>query len=146
MDLPEKRMVNFIHKHHVLTLATCAENSPWCANCFYTYLKEENCFVFTSDNQTKHIQDIQKNNMVSGSIVLETKIIGKIQGIQFRGIMEQPCKSLSTKAKKAYLKRFPYAALMKTTLWIVRINYIKMTDNRLGFGKKLIWERKAGSF
>jgi uncharacterized protein len=35
--------------------------------------------------------------------------------------------------------RFPVAALMDTRLWIVRLTFIKMTDNRLGFGKKLIW-------
>jgi hypothetical protein len=31
---------------------------------------------------------------------------------------------------------------MNTTLWKLRVDYAKMTDNRLGFGKKLIWERK----
>jgi uncharacterized protein YhbP (UPF0306 family) len=79
---------------------------------------------------------------VACSIVLETQSVGKIRGIQFRGIMEKPGKELKLKAKMAYLKRFPYAALMKTSLWIVKVNYIKMTDNRLGFGKKLIWELK----
>ena len=42
---------------------------------------------------------------------------------------------------RGLLKKFPYAVLMKTTLWILEIEYIKMTDNRLGFGKKLIWEK-----
>ena len=27
-------------------------------------------------------------------------------------------------------------------LWIVDLTFIKMTDNRLGFGKKIIWEKK----
>lgn len=140
MNSPEKRIIDFIHEHHVLTLATSTENNPWCANCFYVYLEMENCFVFTSDEETKHIQDIYKNKHVAGSVVLETNTIGKIRGIQFRGILEKPDKELHKKAKKAYLKRFPYAALMKTTLWVLSLSYIKMTDNRLGFGKKLIWE------
>ena len=29
--------------------------------------------------------------------------------------------------------------LMKTTLWVVDLSFLKFTDNRLGFGKKLIW-------
>ncbi len=140
MNHPEKRVVEFINQHHVLTLATCVENNPWCANCFYIYLEEENCFVFTSDDNTRHVQDVLTNSTVAGSVVLETNTVGKIRGIQFRGIMERPGKELLKKAKKAYLKRFPYAVLMKTSLWIVTPNYIKMTDNRLGFGKKLIWE------
>jgi len=73
-------------------------------------------------------------------VVLETSVVGKIQGIQFRGVMEIPSGELSEKARNAYLKRFPVAVLMKTNLWTIKVNYIKMTDNRLGFGKKLIWE------
>jgi len=139
MHNPEKRIIEFIKEHHVLTLATCAGKSPWCANCFYIYLEEENCFIFTSDNETKHVQDVLVNANVAGSVVLETNTVGKIQGIQFNGIMEKPEKPLASKAKKAYLKRFPFAVLMKTSLWVVQLNHIKMTDNKLGFGKKLIW-------
>ncbi len=142
MKNPEKRIIDFIHKHHVLTLASCVENNPWCANCFYVYLEEENCFVFTSDDSTKHVQDVNTNPRVAGSVVLETNVVGKIRGIQFRGLMEIPKSELAEKAKKAYLKRFPFAVLMKTSLWIVHVDYIKMTDNRLGFGKKIIWEAK----
>lgn len=141
MNLPEKRIVDFIHEHHVLTLATSIENKPWCANCFYVYLEDENCFVFTSDDATKHVQDVLINPDVAGSVVLETSTVGKIQGIQFRGKMEIPAGSLASKVKKAYLKKYPFAVLMKTTLWVIKPAYIKMTDNRLGFGKKLIWEK-----
>lgn len=141
MKLPEKRIVDFINEHHVLTLATSTENNPWCANCFYIYLEEENCFVFTSDDSTKHVQDLNQNAKVAGSVVLETNTVGKIRGIQFQGTMEIPQKELASKAKKAYLRRFPYAILMKTTIWVLNLNFIKMTDNRLGFGKKLIWEK-----
>jgi len=140
MNHPEKRIVDFINQHHVLTLATCGENNPWCANCFYVWLEDENCFVFTTDNATKHAQDAFQNPSVAGSVVLETSVLGKIRGIQFRGTMQIPEKELASKAKFAYLKKFPFAVLMDTKLWIIKVNYIKMTDNRLGFGKKLIWE------
>jgi len=140
MEKPGKRITDFIKRHHVLTLATSHQDLPWCANCFYTYLEEENILVFTSDDDTKHISDILTNPEVAGSIVLETRIIGKIRGIQFRGTMEKPSGKLTKKTKIAYLKRFPFAVLMNTSLWILKLHYIKMTDNRLGFGKKLIWE------
>lgn len=135
----DKRIIKFINEHHVLTLATSYSNFPYCANCFYVYLQEENCLVFTSDKTTKHIKDIFDQKLVAGSIVLETNIVGKIQGIQFQGIIEEPKKELLNKVKKAYLKRFPIAMLMKTTLWCVKLTFIKYTDNRLGFGKKIIW-------
>jgi len=141
MNYPEKRVVEFIKEHHVLTLATSFENNPWCANCFYVYLEDENCFVFTSDDKTKHVHDVLFNENVAGCVVLETKTVGKIQGIQFNGVMGKPKKKLASIAKMKYLKKFPYALLMKTSLWVLKPNYIKMTDNRLGFGKKLIWEK-----
>lgn len=142
MSHPEKRIIEFIEQHHVLTLATSTNNLPWCANCFYTFLPEQNCFVFTSDNETKHIKDVLGNSTVAGSVVLETSTVGKIRGIQFCGTMEKPGGELLKKAKNAYLKKFPYAVLMKTSLWVLIPDYIKMTDNRLGFGKKLIWQKQ----
>jgi uncharacterized protein YhbP (UPF0306 family) len=141
MQNPDKRIVDFINEHHVLTLATSVKNNPWCANCFYTYLEDENCFVFTSNTETKHIQNVLENSKIAGTVVLETNTVGKIQGIQFQGKMDKPEKHLASKAKKAYLKKFPFTVLMKTTLWVVHPVIIKMTDNRLGFGKKLIWEK-----
>jgi uncharacterized protein YhbP (UPF0306 family) len=141
----DERIVIFIKKHHVLTLATSAKNTPWVANCFYTYLEEENALVFTSGRETKHIQDLTEGNKVAGSIVLETSVIGKIQGIQFLGEMIEPEGDLLKTASRAYLLRFPFTALMDTTLWVLRLDYVKMTDNRLGFGKKIIWEREINS-
>ena len=132
-------IIKFFRKHHVLTIATTVENEPWCANCFYVYLEEENMLVFTTDADTRHGKEFVKNPLVAGSVVLETLIIGKIRGIQFQGIISEPEGELSSKAKWAYLKKFPPAALMDTHLWVVKLTHIKMTDNRFGFGKKLIW-------
>ena len=137
---PEKRIVDFIKKHHVLTLATKSENELWCANCFYVYDEEENSLIFTSDIDTRHVSEALKNNFVAGSIVLETSVIGKTQGIQFQGKFIKPEKEQLKMVKNKYLLRFPFATLMNTTIWIVELTYIKMTDNRLGFGKKLIWK------
>jgi uncharacterized protein len=137
---PEKRIIDFFKRHHVLTMATAASNHPWCANCFYVYLEEENILAFTSDRETKHIRDTADQNQIAGSVVLETGTIGKIQGIQFLGIIEEPKGAILEWVRNAYIRRFPVAMLMDTTMWIVRLNFIKMTDNRLGFGKKLIWQ------
>ncbi len=142
MEKPDKKIVDFIRKHHVLTLATSLDGQPWCCNCFYTYLEDEAAFVFTSDYETRHIGETLKNNRVAGSVVLETSIVNKIQGIQFTGILLMPEEEMVSRSKHAYLKRFPFAVLMDTTLWILYADHIKLTDNRLGFGKKLIWERK----
>ncbi|MEI7422016.1 MAG: pyridoxamine 5'-phosphate oxidase family protein [Prolixibacteraceae bacterium] len=141
MNTPDSKITAFLKKHHVLTLATVSGIQPWVANCFYAFIEEQMVFVFTSGFETRHIQEVSSNNKVAGNVVLETSIVGKIQGVQFSGNLQLAENEVLATAEKAYLKRFPFAALMDTTLWILQIDYLKMTDNRLGFGKKLIWER-----
>jgi uncharacterized protein len=135
----DDRIVRFFKRHHVLTIATSADGIPWCANCFYVYLADENSLVFTTDGNTRHGREFAVNPRVSGSVVLETMVTGKIRGIQFSGKVAEPTGDLLDKARSSYLRRFPVATLMETRLWIVSLDYIKMTDNRLGFGKKLTW-------
>jgi uncharacterized protein len=135
----DSRVIKFFRKHHVLTIATSVDNEPWCANCFYVYLEEENSLVFTTDRDTRHGEEFLKNPHVAGSVVLETMVVGKIRGIQFQGVISEPEGEMLLKAKRAYLKRFPPAVLMNTHLWVVKLTLIKMTDNRLGFGKKIFW-------
>jgi uncharacterized protein YhbP (UPF0306 family) len=139
----DKRIIRFFRKHHVLTVATSVNDEPWCANCFYVYLEDANSLVFTTGHETRHGKEFLENKLVAGSVVLETPVIGKIQGIQFQGMVSEPEGELSEIARRSYLKRFPVAMLMETNLWIVELTYIKMTDNRLGFGKKIIWADDA---
>jgi len=137
----DERIVRFFRKHHVLTIATSFNNEPWCANCFYVYLEDENALVFTTDPETRHGKEFLKNRLIAGSVVLETPVIGRIRGIQFQGIVSEPEGETAEKSNRSYIKRFPVAMLMDTHLWIVELTYIKMTDNRLGFGKKLVWNK-----
>ena len=139
----DDRIKKFINKHHVLTIATCVDNKPWTANCFYIFLEEEMSLVFTTDDDTRHGKEFALNPEVAGSVVLETSVIGKIRGIQFEGFVSRPDTELHRKARAAYLKRFPVAMLMETSLWVVRLTHVKLTDNRLGFGKKLVWNRSG---
>jgi uncharacterized protein YhbP (UPF0306 family) len=138
----DQRIVRFFKKHHVLTIATSVDNVPWCASCFYVYLEDENALVFTTEDETRHGKEFRLNPSVSGAVVLETLVTGKIRGIQFSGTASKPQAELLDKARKYYLRRFPVARLMDIHLWIVRLSFIKMTDNRFGFGKKLLWSDK----
>ena len=132
----DKRITDFIKRHHVLTLATVSsEGAPYCAACFYAYDKERNRLIFTSDDTTRHAQQMLENKRVAIGITLETRIVGKVQGAQICGIAERG----DEKDKATYIKRFPYAAVAPLNIWAVEPTFIKLTDNTLGFGKKLIW-------
>lgn len=130
-----KKIIKFIQEHHVMSLATSANSELSICNLFYAFDEKEISFVVASSDDTTHIQNILKDSKIAGSIVLETKTVGKIQGLQFRGT----CFSLDNKDMgKLYFKTFPYALAMNPKLWQIKIDYFKMTDNNLGFGKKII--------
>lgn len=138
----EPRITRFLRHHHVLTLCTSSEKGSWTAHCFYTFMADQEALVFTSDPETRHGSEMMQNPNVSGGIMLETKVIGKIQGVQLTGqVMYHENTSFPPEARSAYLNRFPFAMAAKLDLWILYIDYIKMTDNLLGFGKKLEWRR-----
>ena len=135
----DKRIVKFIKEHHVLTLATSSNNLAYCCNVYYVYNDHQNFLVFSSDKSTKHVQEFIQNPSVAGAIYLDTKEIEKIQGVQLLGtISELNLEELDT-AKKLYVDAFPYAERMQLNLWKMQLNFIKMTINQLGFGKKLTW-------
>jgi uncharacterized protein YhbP (UPF0306 family) len=138
---PDARIVRFLKRHHVLTLATVADNEPWCANLFYAWWEERCAFVFTSALDTRHAGQALKHPEVAGSVVLETRVVGNVQGVQFQGKMFRPEGDSLETAKKRYLRRFPYAAVMDLELWLLEATRIKFSDNTLGFGKKLIWNK-----
>jgi uncharacterized protein YhbP (UPF0306 family) len=137
----DRRIADFLRTHHVLTLASSVNDNPWCASLFYAYMPGEHLLVFTSEAHTRHVKDMTANNLVAGTVVLETKRIGILRGVQFHGRVQQPTGALAESARRAYLARFPYALLKPAPLWVVVLHTVKFTDNRLGFGKKIYWER-----
>ena len=132
-----EKVALFLSKHHLLSLATSADNTPQSASLFYAYDSERIAFVVASDTKTEHIQNVLRNENVSGTVALETDEVGKIEGIQFKAKMQM----LTHKEGELYFKAFPFAKVMNPQLWSIELEEIKLTDNRLGFGKKLYWQR-----
>jgi len=130
----------FLSKHHLLSLATLADNVPQSASLFYAYDAQNMAFIVASDTKTEHIQNVLRNETVSGTAALETDEVGKIEGIQFKAKMRM----ITHKEGGLYFKAFPFAKVMNPQLWSIELEAIKLTDNRLGFGKKLYWQRENG--
>ena len=138
-----KRIKTLLRRHHLLSIATVSERGPWCASCFYTWDEENNSLVVTTDPATRHGSEFLANPSVAGTIALETWRVGRIRGIQFTGTISEPSGDDLNRAKRIYLRRFPYAVLADIHLWIIVPDHIKLTDNRLGFGKKIIWNQQV---
>jgi len=134
-----KNIIEFIKEHHLLSLSTCKDDTPHSASCFYAFDKDKFVFIIASSESTRHIKELHVNPNYSATIALETKKIGKIQGLQFSGTI----KKATFLEKALYLKIFPYAVALKPTLWVLHVNNLKFTDNRLKFGKKLVFKRET---
>ena len=128
---------SFLEEHHVMSLATTGDDALSVCSLFYVYIASLESFVVASSLETTHIKHIEKNTSVAGNILLETKKVGEIKGVQFRGEFS---KLESSTLKMHYFKKFPYSLALNPTLWQIKVDYFKMTDNKLGFGKKLIWK------
>lgn len=134
---------SFIEKQKLMTLATMDVSGPYCASLFYAFLPEENILVFKSDSETIHIRQALMNPKVAGTICSTPKTILKLQGIQFSGdFTDFASPEIFKLASEKYVNKFPFSVIInKADFWGISLNHIKMTDNSLGFGKKLLWER-----
>ena len=138
----DQRILDFIAEHHVLTVACASkEGDLWCANAFYVFDEQEKGYIITSEEKARHAQLFLENPKVTGSVVLETEEIGKIRGLQFSGTVRRCDGGLFDRCRLKYLKRFPYAVFKGGEVWLITLDRAKYTDNRLGFGKKLFYER-----
>lgn len=137
----EKKILNYISENKVLTLATSINGIPYCANCFYAFDIDNQHLIFLSDDKTRHIKEAIENNNVGGSIQNGVTTVAKLQGIQFTGVFINPTKEQQKAFYNIYYNKFPFAKVKPSPVWGIKLNWIKMTDNTLGFGKKLKWER-----
>ncbi|WP_279029437.1 YhbP family protein [Gibbsiella quercinecans] len=136
-------IARFLNKQHVLTL--CAGNGAdmWCANCFYVFDAERMALWLMTEPHTCHGELMQQQPRVVGTIAPQPKTIALIRGVQYRGDIARLSGEEEALARARYCKRFPIAKVMKAPIWQLTLQEVKMTDNTLGFGKKLHWSRSA---
>lgn len=135
-----EKIENFIAEHHVMSLATSYEDELSVCSLFFVYDVVSRSFIVASSDETTHIKHIKQNSKIAGNILLETKKVGEIKGLQFKGEFTTVTEN---RLKLSYFKKFPYALALNPTLWQIEVDCFKLTDNSLGFGKKLIWQEAS---
>ena len=144
------RLLAFLRAHRVLTVAVAEpDDTPYAAALFYA-VDPQLRFYVVSDPATRHGTAMLARGTVAGTVQRDEQQWHEIQGVQFRG----PCRQLTGAARNRawalYVTRFPFvatgdvlltAALMKTALWCIEPEWVRLIDNRLGFGHKEEWHR-----
>ena len=134
----DERIVKFLKKMHLASV--CAiddEGQPYAFSAFYAFDEVKFSLLLASSEKTSHIKFLKNSKLVAGTVALDTKIVGKIEGVQFRALAAPA----TAQQSKIYFARFPYALAMNPSLYALSLSWVKFTHNALGFGKKLIWQR-----
>lgn len=131
----------WLRKQHVLTYCAGAGESLWCANAFYIFDEQAVAFYFLSDTTTRHGQLVGQRAMTAGTINGQPRNVALIRGVQFRGEICLLSEEEAAGPRERYNKRFPVARKMPAPVWMIRLDELKLTDNTLGFGKKISWVR-----
>lgn len=134
-------LIRYLKKQHVLSLCATDGDDMWSANCFYIFNETRMAFWLMTEPDTRHGQLMLANPRIAGTVNGQPKTVLLIKGVQYRGRIQLLSGEQETLARQAYQKRFPVAKKVSAPLWEITLDEVKMTDNALGFGKKIVWTR-----
>lgn len=139
----DKKIIDFLKSQHVMSLCVCDENEVYACSAFYAFSTDFKSIIFASDKSTKHMKMGLKNPSVALNIALQTRIPGRIKGIQAKGRLQDICEfddAQQKEFKRLYFGAFPYALALNPSLYIISLEWIKFTNNALA--KKQIWQKE----
>lgn len=136
----KSQLLEFLREHQVLTLAV---DGPYAAALFYAADDELNLYVVT-DPTTRH--GTAMAGRVAGTIQRDRQDWQEIRGVQLTGHCSQLTGAERATGWAIFLKRFALAgvaelapAFAKAELWKITPDWLRLTDNRQGFGHKAEW-------
>lgn len=135
----------WLSRQHVVTWCVSAGDELWCANAFYMWDNERAAFYLLSDTKTRHAQMSGERAKVAGTVNGQPKTVALIRGVQFHGELRLLSGEEAEGRRKSYWRRFPSVLAITAPVWEIQVDELKFTDNTLGFGKKLTWQRDANA-
>lgn len=99
-------------------------------------------FWIMTEPDTRHGALMMLNPQVAGTVNGQPRSVLLIKGVQYRGRVKRLEEATEQVARAAYQKRFPVSRKVSAPLWEIMLDEVKMTDNALGFGKKIAWVRQ----
>ena len=135
----KEKIWKYTKQNNVINICAIYQTDFWTASLFYAFDEENNCVYVMSSENTRHGQLMVHNPRICGTISNQISVVYKIVGLQFTAEAYILCDKEKSMALSTYLKRFPIAHLKKDTIWKIVFTELKLTDNRLGFGRKLHW-------
>jgi len=114
---------------------------PYCFSCYYVFNADNGLLYFKSSGDAHHAALLVNNAAVAGTILPDklNKLI--VRGVQLQGEVLDQFHPMAKDAFALYHKENAMALAIKGKVFTIRLDFLKMTDSRLGFGKKITWKR-----
>jgi uncharacterized protein YhbP (UPF0306 family) len=125
-----------------MTLATTGEDGSPHAAAVYFAADEQNCLYFFSEASSQHACDLQSRPLAAVTIQPPAHSYQEIHGLQARGsVRPVPPGEEWQRAFALYQAKFPFVAhmqdvLARNTLYVFTPRWLRLLDNRRGFGFK----------
>jgi uncharacterized protein YhbP (UPF0306 family) len=145
----KQQILDYLHSHNTMTLATCAAGIPWAATVFYA--SDDLRLYFFSSPEARHSVNLAANSAVAVTIQEDYKDWRAIKGIQLEGravvvdgVLEK-AKAMTVYARKYadVIKLFTdpnsgifHQAFLKVKFYRVEPAKVFFIDNERGFGKR----------
>ena len=134
-----------------MTLATVGPGGePAAAPVFFVLF--EDGLLFLSEPSTRHVRNLLARPEVAVAIYKDGQAWEEIWGLQARGRVVRVPAPREAEARAAYARRFPFVeaaagtplaeALARVRWYVVQLRWIRLIDNRRGFGWKAEWVRQ----
>lgn len=132
-----------------MTLATVGPGgAPHAAPVYFAAGEEERgtlSLYFFTEAGSQHAQDLSANPQAAAAIYPQAQGWQEIRGLQLRGeVQPLPPGDAWEKAWSIYLVKFPFVSefkdvITRSTLYAFYPRWIRLVDNRQGFGTKQEW-------
>lgn len=146
MENMDSHIVSFMQAQTAATICCIDDHHrPYCFNAFYAFDESKATIYFKSQlMKTHHGPLLSEREHVSGTIVPDELDKVLVKGIQFVGRVQKN-DIFDIQSAMHYHTRHPMAMAVPGEMWTIHVDYIKFTDNAMGFGHKLIWQREGFS-
>lgn len=134
-----------------MTLATVSPGGePHAAPVYFAADEALDCYFF-SDVHSRHSRDLSRDPHAAAALYPDCRDWQEIRGLQLRGTVEPvPDGDAWERAWRIYLEKFPFVsglgeAVSRGQLYVFSPDWLRLVDNRQGFGYKREWRRESAA-
>lgn len=140
------RVRQYLHAHHVATLATQGPTGPWAAAVFYA--GDDTGLYFLSSPRSRHAGNLAQHPRVAATVQDDCADWASIKGVQLEGLCGELHGADLEHAQRLYARKFPFTdhlagAPLAIAQAMARVRWYRLlperlyfVDNAMGFGHR----------